>query len=86
METFAVHMQQRGAVTLPLKLRKRYSLDAGDTLSIIDLDGVFVVAPRVSLVSKLAAEIEQIREEAGLSMDDLLEGLDKERRRIYEER
>jgi bifunctional DNA-binding transcriptional regulator/antitoxin component of YhaV-PrlF toxin-antitoxin module len=86
MDTFAIQIRQRGTVTLPVKLRERYSLDAGDTLTIIDLGGAFVVAPRVSLVSKLAAEIEQIREEAGLSIDDLLEGLDEERRRYYEER
>jgi bifunctional DNA-binding transcriptional regulator/antitoxin component of YhaV-PrlF toxin-antitoxin module len=73
-------------MTLPVKLRERYSLDAGDTLTIVDLDGALVISPKVSIVSKLAAEIEQIREEAGLSIDDLLAGLDDERRRYYEER
>lgn len=86
MDTYAIQIRQRGIMTLPIKLRERYSLDEGDTLTIIDLDGTFVVAPRVSIVSKLAAEIEQMREEAGLSIDDLLEGLDEERRRYYEER
>ena len=86
MEAYKIQLRQRGTMTLPVKLRERYSLDAGDTLTIVDLDGALVISPKVSIVSKLAAEIEQIREEAGLSIDDLLEGLDGERRRYYEER
>jgi AbrB family looped-hinge helix DNA binding protein len=81
-----VQIGKRGTVTLPASLRKRYGLGAGDLLTVIDLGGVFVLSPQVSIVSKIAAEIEQMREEAGLSLDDLLEGLDEQRRRFYQER
>ena len=60
-----------GGITLPAKLRQRHNLEPGDTLTIIDLDGTFFVAPKVSLVSKLAAEIKRLRQEAGLSIEDL---------------
>ena len=81
-----VQIGKRGTVTLPSGLRKRYGLGTGDLLTVIDLGGVFVLAPEVSVVSKIAREIEQIREEAGLSLDDLLEGLDEQRRRFYQEK
>lgn len=81
-----VQIGKRGTVTLPADLRRRYGLDAGDVLTIVDLGGVFVVSPQVSLVSKIAREIEQLRAEAGLSLEDLLQGLDDERRRLYRER
>lgn len=81
-----VQIGKRGTVTLPVSLRRRYGLDAGDVLTIVDLGGVFVVSPQVSLVSKIAREIEQLRAEAGLSLEDLLQGLDDERRRLYRER
>ncbi|MBI1925684.1 hypothetical protein HYR99_15695, partial [Candidatus Poribacteria bacterium] len=45
-----------------------------------------LLVPKVSLLPKLVAEIEQLRAGAGLSIDDLLEGLDEQRRRAYEEK
>jgi len=86
MEANTVQIRQRGVITLPSKLRQRHNLEPGDTLTFIDLDGAFFVAPRVSLVPKLAAEIERLRQEAGLSIEDLLEGLDEQRRRYYREK
>jgi bifunctional DNA-binding transcriptional regulator/antitoxin component of YhaV-PrlF toxin-antitoxin module len=73
-------------ITLPAKLRRRHNLETGDTLTLIDLDGTFLVAPELSPVTKLAAEIERLRQEAGLSVEDLLEGLDEQRRRYYREK
>lgn len=81
-----VQVGKRGTVTLPAQLRKRYGLDPGDLLTVLDLGGVFVLSPEVSVVSKIAREIEQLREEAGLSLEELLEGLDEERQRLYQER
>lgn len=80
-----VQIGKRGTVTLPGGLRKRYSLGAGDLLTVIDLGGVFVLSPEVSVVSKIAREIEQMRKEAGLSLDDLLAGLDEQRKQFYRE-
>jgi len=49
-------------------------------------EGSLLLVPRISIVPKLVAEMEAIREEAGLTLDDLLAGLPDERRRLYEER
>lgn len=81
-----VQIGKRGTVTLPAGLRKRYGLGAGDLLTVIDLDGILVLSPEVSVISKIASEIEQMREEAGLSLDELLAGLDEQRRRFYLEK
>ncbi len=81
-----VQLRERGVVTLPKRLRERYGLGAGDVLSVLDLDGVFVLSPRAAVVPELAAEIERLRVEAGLSTDDLLAGLRAERQRYARER
>lgn len=81
-----VQIRQRGTLTLPAKLRAKYNLEEGDVLTLIDLEDAFFISPKVSVVPKLAAEIERLREEAGLSVEDLLEGLDEQRRHYYEER
>ena len=83
--TMTLQLRQRGLLTLPKKLRTRYRLSEGDAFSLVDLGGVFVLSPKVSVVSKMAAEIEQMGEEAGLSVDDLLEGLDDTRQQLYAE-
>ena len=86
MEVNTIQIRQGGAITLPARLCQRHSLEPGDTLTLIDLDGAFFVAPKVSLVPKLAAEIERLRQDAGLSIEDLLEGLDEQRRCYYREK
>ncbi|MCB0052916.1 MAG: type II toxin-antitoxin system Phd/YefM family antitoxin [Caldilineaceae bacterium] len=42
-------------------------------------------APRISLVPKLVAEMKAIRTEAGITVDELLDGLEEVRRKFYEE-
>jgi AbrB family looped-hinge helix DNA binding protein len=70
-----IQIRQRGALTLPAAIREKYRLEEGDALSIIDLDGVLVLAPKVLMLPKLAAEIERLRRESGAEMKDLLAGL-----------
>lgn len=84
--SMTVQIRQRGALTLPSKLRDKYHITEGDTFTLIDIDGAFVLLPRVSIVPKLAAEIEQAREKAGLSVDDLLNDLEAERQRYHREK
>lgn len=81
-----VQVRQRGTFTLPADLREKYSIRPGDTYRVVDLDGIFVLTPLVPMVPELAREIEKIRMEAGLSIDDLLVGLREQRERYYVER
>ena len=77
---------QNGAVALPSRLRARYKLDEGAALMLVDLGGVFVLSPTEALIPRLASELEQKRKAAGLSMADLLEGLDEQRRSYAKEK
>ena len=81
-----IQVRQRGALTLPANLRKKYGIRPGDTFHIVDLDGVFVLTPLAPIVPHLAHEIEKMRLEAGLSIDELLAALAEQRERIYVER
>ena len=80
-----VQVRQRGTFTLPADLREKYGIRPGDTYRVVDLDGIFVLTPLVPMVPELAREIEKIRMEAGLSIDDLLVGLREQRERYYVE-
>ena len=74
-----VQVRQRGALTLPAELRDRYDIQPGDTFRLVDLDGIFVLTPMVTMVPELAHEIERLRLEAGLSTEELLVSLREQR-------
>lgn len=52
-----LQIAQRGVLTLPKSLRQAYKLEAGDTLTLIDLGGVFVLSPRRAELDRLADQI-----------------------------
>ena len=81
-----VQVRKRGVLTLPAELRQKYGIEEGDTFRLVDLDGIFVMTPMVPMVPELAREIERMRLEAGLSIEELLEALRRERERYYQEK
>lgn len=81
-----VQVRQRGTLTLPAELREKYGIQPGDTFRLIDLDGIMVLTPMVPMVPELAREIERMRVEAGLSIEQLLDSLREQRERYHAER
>jgi bifunctional DNA-binding transcriptional regulator/antitoxin component of YhaV-PrlF toxin-antitoxin module len=86
MLDITVQVRKRGVFTLPAELRQKYSIEEGDTFRLVDLDGIFVITPMALMVPELAREIERLRLEAGLSIEELLENLRQERQRYYQEK
>jgi bifunctional DNA-binding transcriptional regulator/antitoxin component of YhaV-PrlF toxin-antitoxin module len=85
MET-TIQVRERGVVTLPAELREKYNLESGSIFRLVDFDGIFVFVPMVPMVPELAREIERIRLEAGLSVEELLQDLQKQRERYSQEK
>mgnify|MGYP006308767891 CR=1 FL=1 len=80
-----IQIRNRGVMTLPADLRDKYGIQAGDSFRVVDLDGIFVLTPMVPMVPELAREIERARLEAGLSVEELLEGLREQREQYHAE-
>jgi bifunctional DNA-binding transcriptional regulator/antitoxin component of YhaV-PrlF toxin-antitoxin module len=81
-----IQVRSRGVITLPSELREKYGIESGDIFRLVDLNGVFVLTPIVPMVPELAREIERIRLEAGLSIEELLQGLREQRERYNQEK
>ena len=81
-----VQVRNRGVITLPADLREKYGIENGDIFRLVDLNGVFVLTPMVPMVPELAREIEQARVEAGLEIEDLIQGLREQRQRYFIEK
>jgi bifunctional DNA-binding transcriptional regulator/antitoxin component of YhaV-PrlF toxin-antitoxin module len=86
MTQLTIQVRDRGVITLPSELREKYDIDSGNIYQLVDLDGVFVLVPMVPMVPELAREIEAIRKESGLSMEDLLVGIREQRAKYTAEK
>ena len=81
-----IQVRKRGTLTLPAEVRERYNIKPGDSFRLLDLDGIFVLTPMVPMVPELAREIERARLEAGVSVDELIQGVREQRERYYVEK
>ena len=82
-----IQMRGKGAVTIPVDLRRKYGLDEGDIITLIDLgDGSFLLTPKVTKVDRLGDRVAQAMAKEGISLDEILTALDEERERYYQER
>lgn len=85
-DTTSIQLRKRGTLTLPKALREKHNLKEGDSLHLVDLGGgAFVLTPTNPRIPELTGALERIREDEGVSMEDMLAGLREERRRHGEE-
>ena len=80
-DTIKVRMAQRGVVTLPKSLRQSYNLRPGDSFTLLDLGGIFVLSPRRSEIDSLADRLTQALAERGETLETMLQTLREERER-----
>jgi bifunctional DNA-binding transcriptional regulator/antitoxin component of YhaV-PrlF toxin-antitoxin module len=81
-----IQVRERGVITLPAELREKYNIENGRIFRLVDLDGIFVFVPMVPMVPELAREIERIRLEAGLGIEELLQDLREQREQYTKEK
>jgi len=81
-----VQVRERGQFTIPAEIRREMGIEEGDVFSLIQL-GDTLVATRKKLVAPEVAEaVEGLMREQGVTLADLLEGLDKQREAYVREK
>jgi AbrB family looped-hinge helix DNA binding protein len=81
-----LQIRGKGTITLPASLRKKYNLEEGEVLTVIDLgEGTILLKPMVSQINKLSRQIATRLKEENVTLDDLLQQLDEERKTYYKE-
>lgn len=81
-----IRVASHGTLALPTELQAQYNIQPGDTFHLLDLNGIFILTPKVPTVLELAQQIEQARIEAGLSMEEMLQDVREQRERYYAEK
>jgi bifunctional DNA-binding transcriptional regulator/antitoxin component of YhaV-PrlF toxin-antitoxin module len=86
-KSISIQIRGKGTITLPIELRRKYSLVDGETITLIDLgDGSFMLTPIVTLVDRKGDRVAEALAEAGVTEDEVLRTLDEEREYYYQER
>ncbi len=81
MESVTLQMAQRGLITIPHSVREAYGMRPGDTFTLLDLGGVFVLSPRRSEIDAIADRIRGEWVEEGDTLETMLRALREERDR-----
>ena len=75
MQTFTLQVAQRGLVTLPKEVRQAHNIQPGQQMTLLDLDGVFVLSRRSSQVDALADRIADELADRGETLESMLQTL-----------
>jgi bifunctional DNA-binding transcriptional regulator/antitoxin component of YhaV-PrlF toxin-antitoxin module len=81
-----LRVRNRGTLTLPADLRRKYGIEEGDVFRLLDVDGTFALTPMTPYGAETRARDRAIGQEASLSIEELLASLRQERERIYQEK
>jgi AbrB family looped-hinge helix DNA binding protein len=76
----------RGQLTIPASLRKELHLDEEAALNVVKVGEALILTPKKLLGDALAKKAQKEMEKADLSLEDLLEDLEKQRERYNRER
>lgn len=81
MESVTLQMAKRGLITIPRSVREIYGMRPGDTFTLLDLGGVFVLSPRRSEIDVVAEQIAAEWADQGETLETMLQALREERER-----
>lgn len=76
----------RGQLTIPAALRKELHLDEETTLNVVRVGEALILTPKKLMGDAVAKKAEKEMKKAGLSLEDLLKDLEKQRDRYNRER
>ncbi len=76
-----IRMRARGQVTIPLELREALKMNEATGLNILRVGKALVMTPRRLERVSLAREMEKELKKEGLTLEDLLKDLRKQRER-----
>jgi AbrB family looped-hinge helix DNA binding protein len=62
-----IFINQKGMVTIPIKLRKKYGLKEGTEVTFVEIEGAITTIP-----------IEDLKKKSNISLKDLMQSIDEE--------
>ena len=78
-------VQEKGQVTIPAEIRKRWGLKKGDLVAFTETDQGVLISPQEVIASEALDQIGQILKEKGLTLEELIESGREVRGELIEE-
>ncbi|MCK9419009.1 MAG: AbrB/MazE/SpoVT family DNA-binding domain-containing protein [Nitrospirae bacterium] len=83
---YTAEIKAQGKLTIPKKLRRMTHLEEGQTVSLVPVGDVVIIMPRKIELDEARRRIARILKEKGLSVENILAGLVREREALHNER
>ncbi|MFH1906997.1 MAG: AbrB/MazE/SpoVT family DNA-binding domain-containing protein [Chloroflexota bacterium] len=81
-----VRVQEKGQVTIPTRLRRKFNIKKGTLVSFVETDGGVLIKPAEVIFSEALEEIGAALKEDGITLEELIERGREIRGKIAEEK
>lgn len=85
IKPYKAEIRARGQLTIPKEVREKGPLYEGETVSIIPIGNSILVTPQRLDLDEARREIRKIMRASGVTLEDLLDGLEDERESLFED-
>lgn len=85
VKPYKSQIRGRGQLTIPKKVREKGTLYDGEAVSIIPIGDSILVTPRKLELDEARLQLGRIMKASGVTLEELIEGLEDERRALFEE-
>lgn len=85
IKPYKSQIRGRGQLTIPKKVREKGALYDGEAVSIIPIGDSILVTPQKLDLDEARREIRKLMKDSGVTLEELLEGLEEERKTLFEE-
>ena len=74
-----IQMRERGQLTIPAGIRREMGIKDGDVFSLVWIEDTLIATRRKLVAPQVAEAIEALMQEEGVTLEDLLQNLEKQR-------
>jgi AbrB family looped-hinge helix DNA binding protein len=85
VKPYKAEIRARGQLTIPKEVREKGPLYEGETVSIIPIGDSILVTPQRLALDEARREVRKIMKASGVTLEDLLHGLEDERESLFKE-
>jgi len=85
VKPYSAEIKSRGQLTIPKKIREAGAMEEGQGVSIIPIGDSLLVTPKTLKLEEARRELRKLMKSSGVTLKDLIAGLDEARDRVYAE-
>jgi AbrB family looped-hinge helix DNA binding protein len=84
-KAYRSQIRERGQLTIPKEIREKGALYDGEAVTIVPVGDAILVSPQKLGLEEARREIRKLMKRAGVTAEALLEGVEEERAKLFEE-